>query len=656
MSLHKQLWLAIILLLLLVCGGGIVVNSLSTRAYLEQALYMKNVDNANALALSLTQQDADPVLLELTISAQFDAGHYELIELKDTEGNTIIRRENREPIAEAPAWFTALLPIKVEPGSANIQNGWQQVGTLTLRSHSRLAYHELWQSSKLLVLIFVAALLCSGLLGSYLLRRILNPLNDVVTQAEAIGNRRFITIAQPATLEFRKVVAAMNTLSTRMQRLLKEEAARLEKWKHETHIDKITGLTNREPFMKTLAGALESDNANGSGLMVLLRVSGLAQLNQVYGRKTVDNQLREIGNALNSVVASHSRWSSSRLNGSDFALLAPRAMEPGVIAAEVQRAVHNVLADNDVNNVELPVAATLDLHGESVTELMTRLDAALLTAEKARDSSINIAHRGDVQVLPMREQILRWQSVFDEAFDQGRFSLASFPVVDRDGKLIHYESPVRLEREGKILVAGTFLPWVNRLDKSLDLDRHVIEMALQQIAVHNKPLCVKLSVAAVVEPGFPAWLSHRLASNAAAARRLWIGIPEATAFRHLDHFKLITERARLHGCKVAIEHMGHQLAGIGKLHDVGLDQLKVDVVFVRDIQSNPANQTLLRILCTLGHSIGIKVIAEGVRSEAEQATLMELGIDGITGPVVRTTATSSRVVENPGVVSLRPEG
>ncbi len=94
MSLFKQLWLAIILLLTLVFGGSFVVSSLSAKSYLQQQLYMKNLDNATALALSLTQQEADPVLLELTLSAQFDTGHYQLVELVGPEGNLIVRRED----------------------------------------------------------------------------------------------------------------------------------------------------------------------------------------------------------------------------------------------------------------------------------------------------------------------------------------------------------------------------------------------------------------------------------------------------------------------------------------------------------------------------------------------------------------------------------
>ncbi|MBE9539489.1 MAG: EAL domain-containing protein, partial [Proteobacteria bacterium] len=81
-----------------------------------------------------------------------------------------------------------------------------------------------------------------------------------------------------------------------------------------------------------------------------------------------------------------------------------------------------------------------------------------------------------------------------------------------------------------------------------------------------------------------------------------------------------------------IEHIGHQLADLGQLHDVGVDYFKIDASFVRNIDINTGNQTLLRTLCTVGHSIGVVVIAEGVRTDAEWATLQGLGADGATGP------------------------
>ena len=633
MSLYKQLWLGVVFLLTLVFGGSFLVSSLSAKAYLEQQLGMKNADNATALALSLTQQGADEILLELTLAAQFDTGFYEMIELVSPEGQVTVRREDTQEITEAPDWFMKLLPIEVQPGVAQVQKGWQQLGTLTLRSHSRFAYGELWASTKKMALVFIMAMILAGVLGSYALKKILRPLDDVVDQAEAIGQRRFITTDEPYTREFKQVVVAMNKLSGRIKQVLGEEARRLEKWQRAAHIDKVTGLLNREPFIQAVDAALESDDVNATGSLSLIRISGLSRLNENYGRKAIDSMLKDVGSAMNRIVMQHSRWAASRLNGSDFALLAPRAMEPAEAIKEVQAALREILQNRSMpESVELPSAATIFAHGDSFGALMTRLDGALLSADHDGQSSINIAHQGDIPLKSVRDQMDDWRLIFATAFREKKFQLAAYPVVGLENKLLHYECPARLEWQGNMLAAGQFLPWINRLEASYDLDREVVSLALKKIDEQGRPIGVNLSVASVVEPGFLPWLSERLSAHAEAANNLWLEVPEAMAFRHLDNFKLLCTKAKAYSCKVGIEHMGHQLADLGQLHDVGVDYFKIDANFVRDIDSNTGNQTLLRTLCTVGHSIGVVVIAEGVRTDEEWAMLQELGADGATGP------------------------
>jgi EAL domain-containing protein (putative c-di-GMP-specific phosphodiesterase class I)/GGDEF domain-containing protein len=642
MSLYKQLWLAVILMLTLVFSGSFLVSSLSAKSYLEQQLYMKNSDNATALALSLTQQDADLVLLELTIAAQFDTGFYEMIELVGPEGQVTVRREDTQIVDDAPAWFMKILPIEVEPGVAQVQKGWQQLGTLSLRSHSRFAYRELWQSTQKMTLVFIVAMILACFLGSYLLKIILRPLDDVVDQAEAIGERRFISIPEPYTREFKQVVNAMNKLSHRIKEMLGQEAKRLEKWQREAHVDKVTGLLNREPFVQALDAALGSDDVNATGSLSLIRLGGLAQMNQVYGRRAIDSMLKDVGAALNLIVGGHNRWAASRLNGSDFALLAPRASEPADAAEEAQAAFREILESRSMldENTTLPVAATIFSHGDTFGSLMTRLDAGLLAADKEGLSSINVVHKGDVQAKPVREQMEDWRAIFAQSFREQKFSLISFPVIGLEGTLLHNESPVRLEWEGDLLTAGQFLPWINRLEISGDLDKQVIELALKKIGETGLPICVNLSVASVVDDSFLPWISEQLSQHADAAGNLWLEVAESMAFRHLTNFKQLCTRAKAYKCKMGIEHMGHQLADLGKLHDVGVDYLKVDASFVRDIDNNVGNQTLLRTLCTLGHSIGVIVIAEGVRTAEEWATLQELGADGATGPAIEAPSTS----------------
>src|SRR5690606_42078875 len=95
MSLIKQLWIVVILLLLLVLAGNFVISTITAKTYLEEQLRLKNIDNANSLALSISQiPNKDPVTLELLITAQFDAGHYEYIIFQDTSKQTLIARHH----------------------------------------------------------------------------------------------------------------------------------------------------------------------------------------------------------------------------------------------------------------------------------------------------------------------------------------------------------------------------------------------------------------------------------------------------------------------------------------------------------------------------------------------------------------------------------
>jgi EAL domain-containing protein (putative c-di-GMP-specific phosphodiesterase class I) len=88
------------------------------------------------------------------------------------------------------------------------------------------------------------------------------------------------------------------------------------------------------------------------------------------------------------------------------------------------------------------------------------------------------------------------------------------------------------------------------------------------------------------------------------------------------------------GCHLGLSHYGHQFSRIGELYGLGLDFLKVDTSFIRDIQANPGNQAFLAGLRDTAHKIGMRVLAEGVATQAELDKLMELGLDGVTGPVL----------------------
>lgn len=634
MSLYKQLWAAIIVLLTSLLFVSIVITTLSARDYLSEQLSLKNTDDANNLALFLEQKGTDADLLKLTVAAKFDTGYYELIELVNPEGETVIRRATDGVVANAPGWFVSLLTINAETGIANVQVGWEQIGTLTLRSQSRFAYEELWESTYLLTGLFLLTALLAGVASNILLKRILNPLDTVVEQAKSIGERRFITNTdEPRTLEFQQLVKTMNDLSARVQSMLAQEARRLQNLQRESHIDKVTGLYNREPFLRTLESALQSNDDRSSGSLCIVRVTNLVNLNREFGRKATDTLLRDMGGVLNRIVVQQSGWSAARLNGSDFAVIAPRLLDAATLGNDVQDAMSAVLKDHSTEEKTQLAGGTTEYHlDDSVSALLSRIDGVLIASEREGSSSIAQAYPTDIPMRPMHEQAEQWRSVLRRAIANREFSLAKFPVVNQNNALVHYEAPVRLQVNNETWSAGQFLPWVHRVELASELDKRVFELALEEIENTGEPTAINLSVAAITDSNFITWAEDSMKKRGSAITRLWIEIPESVAFRFPENFKRLTARIKDYGGQVGIEHIGHQLAKLGTLHDVGLDYLKVDASFVRNVDNNPGNQTVLRTLCTVGHTIGVQVIAEGVQNQQEWTTLKELGIDGATGP------------------------
>ncbi|ANQ83796.1 LapD/MoxY N-terminal periplasmic domain-containing protein [Azoarcus olearius] len=632
MSLIKQLWIAIALVTVLSLGGSFVVSTLAARHYLQQELAVKNMDNAASLALSLSQMPKDPVTVELQVAAQFDTGHYRLIRLTGASGEVLVERSFDGAEASAPAWFMALVPIETQPGVAQVQDGWHQFGTLSVETHSRYAYDSLWQATRQLLMWFVGGGLLTGLVGTLALKFITRPLDRMVEQAEAIGGRRFVTTPEPRTLEFRSVVRAMNALSDRVRSMLAEESQRLEALRRQTQQDELTGLFNRAQLLRQLDAAL-SGEASADGVMLIARVADLAALNQRLGRLAVDNTLRTLAGALGGFTAAHPGWDCGRLNATDFALIAPGAVDAAALADELAHTLDTALTPvSEIHRLHL--AATPYAAQEARSAVLTRLDGVLAASELHGDRAVRVGIADGAEAGPQGAG--EWRRLLDAALAAGHIELARFPVIDRDGALLHDEAPVRLALDGNWYAAGRFMPWAARLGMMVAVDTAVARTALAALAADGAAtLAINLSVEALRDAGFRDALYHLLESDPAAARRLWIDVPEHAALQYQVEFRALCLALRPLGCRVGLKHAGPAFSRIAELHDLGLDYIKVAAAFVRDIDNSPGNMAFVRGLCTIAHSIGLQTIAEGVSTEAERDALPDLGLDGMTGPAIR---------------------
>jgi EAL domain-containing protein (putative c-di-GMP-specific phosphodiesterase class I)/GGDEF domain-containing protein len=630
MSLRTQLWIAVALIMLTSALVSITVSTLSAQRYLAQQLHLKNVDNAASLALSLTQLPKEDARIELAIAAQFDTGHYRLIRLTDPRGTVIQERSSPVEPKGVPRWFVRLMAFEVDPGVAHISDGWSQFGRLQVESQTSYAYESLWQGSRWLALVFAGGAVLIGVIGSLFLNRCVRPLQDVVRQAEAVGQRRFITIVEPNTLEFRAVANAMNRLSRHVKNMLHEESNRLRQLQARLHHDAVTGLLNREQVMAQFRVMLEADNEGATGTMTLLRIQRLPDLNRELGRERLDTLLSRLGGILRALAQENEFGLAGRLNGSDLVLIASGVNDVAGVAKTLIRRIPDAMAQ-DAGEIRIDLGVTVYLPGEKPGAVLGRADSALARAELGPGFRAEVEPRDTPWGHRTQAQ---WREAIREALQNLGLQLAGFPVVDGSGTLIHTEAPMRLFMDGELRSAAYFLPWAVRLKLIRELDDAVLKRAFERLAQPGHSLAINLSTDSLLDTEFRQGLYRSLDEQPAAASRLWLEFPARGALAHLAELREVCRSVAHTGCKVGIEHAGAEAFNLQAMSDLGLHYVKIDGAIVEGIHRSTETQGLVRGLCTVAHSIGVLIIAENCHDPADFAVLADLGVDGMTGRAV----------------------
>jgi len=637
MSLIKQLWIAIALVMTLAFGVSMVVSVLSARHYLEQQLQVKNIDNATALALSLTQLPKDEVTVELQVAAQFDAGHYRFIRITSPKGKLLIERVAASQALGAPAWFVKLIPIHAEPGQALVQDGWIQYGTLSLASQDVYAYKSLWDGMLSLLMWFVLGSLLTGVVGTQLIRYITRPLSEVVNQAHAITERRFVTIEVPRTPELKSVASAMNAMVGRLKAMFNEEAARLDALRKKVNRDAVTGLSSREYFLSHLREALQGDQFGSSGSLVMVRLLDLNELNARLGRQKADALLKDIGAVLYASGEGRVGQRAGRVKGAEFAVVCPSFETAQEAAKDIfERLTQNVLPKWAEQVPDLFHVSAVRYHrDQNMGELLSSVDEALAQAANKGANTWHAVEDGRTKVAVPAEQ---WRTLLTEAVSGGRLALSFFPVMSGDGASpLHSEGVIRLQTDvpGTLMTAGDFMPMAAQLNLTAPIDLGVVKLAIEHLRTSLGDIAVNLSAETIADFHFRNELTQLLKAYPEVCKRLLFEVPEYGVFRQFDAFCDLARNLKQLGCRVGVEYFGQRFAESDKLADLGLDYIKVHPSYISDLASNPGNQEFLKGLCNMAHALGITVLALGVRDKADLPLLASLGFDGATGPGIR---------------------
>ena len=640
MSMYRQIWLATISGVVLAVGGVLLASLLGTRSFLESELTARNRASATALATMLGLEKPEPTHTELLVASLFDGGHYENIRIRDVQGQTVAERSSSTPRAHAPSWFVEMLPIAAAPGQADIGSGWLRVGSVDLRGDSRFAYDALWEFAQHMGLAVLAVALICGLLATLVLRRLHEPLHAVIEQAQALSERRFVTMAAPAVPELRPLVAAMNKLVERLKALLESEAARLERLLQADRTDTVTGLMSRSAFLKTVSQALHAQQP-GAGFLVIVRLANLATMNRLLGRESTNHYLLAVSRELRSVVESFGHAACGRLNGGDFAMLLPAQALAEAQAQQCLRALRTHRKNHWPQGTHTAwIGWGRFQAGESLDAVLARTDLALAAAEAEGTDAVRQSEHARHIHLPRSTS--QWNAFINQALAQQSLRLAFRPANTMDGQLLVQEATqmlpsARADATGSArwLSAAQFMPVAQRLLRSTELDLGGLQIALNTLStrIDWPALALPISAASLAHTGFLGSVLARLDAHGDVTQRLVFQVSEGAALANLDALGALVRAVSSRQCRLGISHCGHRFGEITQLYELSPSYLLLDASLLAELQPSEAPADYVRGLCNLAHNLGWQVLAQDVGNREQLLALRELGLDGATGDV-----------------------
>ncbi|WP_024931043.1 EAL domain-containing protein [Methylophilus sp. OH31] len=634
MSLVKQIRIAISVIILMVAAGCLFLGVYDDHRYMAEQLQKKNNDNANGLAITLSNIQKDNVTVELIISAQFDMGHYRRIAIISPDNKLMIERVNRHPHSIAPAWFQSVFSVNIQPGVANIQSGWQQYGTLELESEPSLAYDQLWETSRHAVLWTLIVALLSYVVSGFSLKKILRPLDEVIAQAEALGERKYITIEEPATEEFQKLVRTMNTLSDRVKSMVTAESERLNTFNQQINYDEVTGLMNQSHFTNTASVALKHEGFV-EGVLILVQLRNLPDIDKQLGYSMTNQLIKKVGDTIQQQMDHYQDVVCGRLAGGVFGIFSRQPLDDFAVTTELKLVLEKLNAAQQLLQFQFVVTHTKTKKGDDFVDIYRVMQFILDLAEDQASTPMRVMNANSI-VTSRKNYLNQWKEQFLQAIEQKQIKLACYPVMQRDQQLYHYECPLRLhiDEGDQWLAAGAFIDWASQLDMIKTLDGLALEYAVDMLTKNNASLSVNVSAAAMRSDEYKDKLQSLMLSITTPAR-LSFEVSEEAAFSDFVKFKEFVHLAKSLGCMVGMEHVSTRLAQLGDLHELGLDYIKFDASLIRDIHLRPQQQSLMRGLCMMVRTMGIVPIAEGVQGQEELDSLNSIGIEAVTGPFVQ---------------------
>lgn len=654
MTLRRQLSLMASALILLLLTGNLFVTLTNSSGYFQQQLNSRAYDAATSLALSMSNAvaDGDKVKLERMIDVLFDRGFFSEITLQLTDGSQIQRHAKQATQNKpAPNWFISLVDLSIIAAQTDVTQGWQRLGSLTVKSHTDFAYRDLWNIVREEVIWYLWMALLSLVSLQIILRWMFKPLEVIEQQALDISERKLYELDKlPRARELNRVGLAMNQMVRKLKSIFAEQSAISEKLREESYLDDVTQLLNRRGFDQRLQHLLEQPEGY-SGVVLLLQVNDFATFNQQQGREAGDELLLRISEVLRQWQTEHRDSLIGRRTGADFSFFIPTADR--LHSEEQVKNCFNVLSTTALSQrseIEFHIGAVFIQRSlieegtqpqevtTSLVEVLSKADAALRQAQHQPQSRFEFYAQpeGDSE-----RTASEWKAELEGVLKKQAIELHYQPILNTRGdEVLHFEVLSRIHDKKGIISAARFWPMIERHQLAPEFDLLVIQMLLQQLQdskqletafSKGKRFCINLSPASILSESFHTSLEALFDEYPQLSEFLAIEVAEFSISHIESSLAGLAHRLKEKGVELGIDQVGTGSLAFAYLQRLPLSYLRIAGSFNRGLHLALDHKFFIQSMVQIAHNLDLMVLGEGIENKDDIEALRQTGVDGMGG-------------------------
>ncbi|MDQ2990290.1 MAG: EAL domain-containing protein [Pseudomonadota bacterium] len=427
-----------------------------------------------------------------------------------------------------------------------------------------------------------------------------------------------------------------------------QEIRRLAYW------DPLTNLPNRAQFVLLLNESLaEAKKRERPVFVLMMDLDRFKHVNDVMGHSFGDALLCQVAERLRHQLAqAHADAHVARLGGDEFAVLLPGSDMASAqrIAADILAALEQPLSLDD-QTVDIGAGlgiAGYPLHGGDAEALLSMAEVAMYSAKQRNDGAVVY----DAMIDKSSDTSLSLLTELRNAIERNEFRLHVQPKMKLDtGEVVGVESLVRWVHpvRGNVF-PDEFIPFAEQTGFIRVLTRWVLEQSaalcheMATKGIHLK-VSVNLSTRDLLDQDLPAKFMDILRRHHVAPGSFCLEITESAIMDDPIRAQQTLERLHAMGVDLSIDDFGTGYSSLAYLKKLPVDELKIDKSFVMNMENDIGDTKIVRSTIDLGHNMGLRVVAEGIESEAVWRLLAALGCDQGQGYFMSRPIPGDKLVE-----------